>query len=480
MNAPDALERIKAVVGKKGLLSDEDAAPYLTEWRDKFEGKAALIVRPGSTAEVSQVVKIASEAGIGIVPQSGNTGLVGGQIPSSAGTEILINLSRLNAIGTIDTENDTMRVEAGCILSNIQSAANDAGRLFPLSLASEGSAQIGGLLSTNAGGVNVLKYGNARAQVLGLEVVLPSGEVWDGLRGLRKDNTGYDLKQLFIGAEGTLGIITGAILKLSPMPRERATAFVALADLDAATKLLALTREETGDLATAFELVPDIGLKFLKKHAGLKSPLNTAAPWSILLELSSSEEPGRLASLMEALLEKAMAAGLVVDASIASNLSQASDFWRLREMLSEIQKPEGGSIKHDIAVQISDIPAFVEAATRAVEAACPGIRPVIFGHVGDGNLHFNLTQPEGADKEAYLARWPELSRIVHDLADQMNGSISAEHGIGQLKISDLEHYKSDVEMSLMKSLKKSLDPKGLMNPGKVLSYIRTRTASTKI
>lgn len=468
MTREEALEEIHRILGPKGLVASEDANAYLTEWRDKFKGNAALIAKPASVDEVSQILRVANEAGIGIVPQGGNTGLVGGQIPSLDGTEILLNLSRMNKIREIDPLNDTMLVDAGCILATVQQVASDAGRLFPLSLASEGSAEIGGLLSTNAGGINVLRYGNARAQVLGLEVVLPNGEIWNGLRGLRKDNTGYDLKQIFMGAEGTLGVITAAVLKLFPLPNDRSTGFVALPGLDAVIALLGLTREMTGELVSAFELIPAIGLEFLAKHKGFKSPLKSAAPWYVLMELSSTDAPGTLKGALEPLLEAALKQGLILDATIAETMSQTEEFWRLRETMSEIQKFEGGSIKHDIAVQISDIPAFVERAVAEVTAACPGIRPVVFGHVGDGNLHFNLTQPEDADRASYLASWETLSRIVHDIVDDMGGSISAEHGIGQLKRGDLAHYKSDVEMDLMRQLKNAFDPNGIMNPGKVI------------
>lgn len=468
MTSKKALDEIRRILGPKGVVASEDASAYLTEWRDKFKGRAALIAKPANTDEVSQILKIASEAGIGIVPQGGNTGLVGGQIPSLDGTEIILNLSRMNEIRKIDTLNDTMLVDAGCILANVQQAASDAGRFFPLSLASEGSAEIGGLLSTNAGGINVLRYGNARAQVLGLEVVLPNGEIWNGLKGLRKDNTGYDLKQIFMGAEGTLGVITAAVLKLFAAPTDRATGFVAVPDLDAVIALLGLTREMTGELVSAFELIPAIGLEFLAKHKGFNSPLKSPAPWYVLIELTSTDAPGTLKNALEPLLATGLEKGLVLDATIAANVSQTEEFWRLRETMSEIQKFEGGSIKHDIAVQISDIPAFVERAIAAVTAACTGIRPVVFGHVGDGNLHFNLTQPENADKDSYLAGWEALSRIVHDIVDDMGGSISAEHGIGQLKRDDLAHYKSHVEMDLMRRLKKAFDPNGIMNPGKVI------------
>lgn len=472
MTRAEALEAIRKLLGPKGIVRGDEVAGYLVEWRDKFKGRAALVARPANTEEVSGVLKIASAAGIGVVPQGGNTGLVGGQIPSLDGSQIILNLSRMNAIRKIDVSNDTMLVEAGCVLANVQTAALDAGRYFPLSLASEGSAQIGGLLSTNAGGINVLRYGNARTQVLGLEVVLPNGDIWDGLKGLRKDNTGYDLKQLFMGAEGTLGVITAAVLKLFPVPRDRATGFVAVKDLNDVIALLGLTRQMTGELISAFELIPAIGLDFLDKHKGYKAPVQTRTPWYVLMELSSTDAPDTLKGVLEPLLEAALEQGLITDAAIAETLAQAQDFWRLREELSEVQKFEGGSIKHDIAVQISDIPRFVERASAAVAAACPGIRPVIFGHIGDGNLHFNLTQPVSddmnADKETYLATWEKIARLVHDITVDMNGSISAEHGIGQLKRDDLERYKSNVEMNLMRTLKSALDPKGIMNPGKVV------------
>lgn len=472
MTHAEALGAIRELLGPKGIAPEDEVTGYLVEWRDKFKGKAALVALPANTEEVSGVLKIAHEADLGVVPQGGNTGLVGGQIPSLDGSQIILNLSRMNTIRTIDTANDTMLAEAGCVLATVQTAALDAGRMFPLSLASEGTAEIGGLLSTNAGGINVLRYGNARAQVLGLEVVLPNGDIWDGLKGLRKDNTGYDLKQLFMGAEGTLGVITAAVLKLFPAPRDKATCFVSLDDLDAAIALLGLTREMTGELVSAFELVPAIGLEFLQTHKGYRPPLETQAPWYVLMELSSTDAPGTLKGVLESLLEVALEKGLISDAAIAETLAQAADFWRLREELSEVQKFEGGSIKHDIAVQISDIPAFVTRATLAVSKASPGVRPVIFGHIGDGNLHFNLTQPTSAnmevDKEAYLANWESLARIVHDITVEMKGSIGAEHGIGQLKRDDLDHYKDSVEMDLMRTLKKSIDPKGIMNPGKVL------------
>lgn len=468
MTHEEALEAIRQLLGPKGIVTGDDVASYLVESRDKFDGKAALAALPADTNEVSQVLKIANAAGIGVVPQGGNTGLVGGQIPSLDGSQIIVNLSRMKTIRSLDIANDTMLVEAGCVLADVQAAALDAGRYFPLSLASEGSAEIGGLLSTNAGGINVLRYGNARAQVLGLEVVLPNGDIWDGLKGLRKDNTGYDLKQLFIGSEGTLGIITAAVLKLFPAPRDRATGFVALEDLESVVALLGLTRQLTGELVSAFELIPAIGLEFLEKHKGYKAPLDTGAPWYVLMELSSTDAPGTLRKALEPLLETALERGLIVDAVIAETLSQAKDFWRLREELSEVQKFEGGSIKHDIAVQISDIPRFVERATNTVTKVCPGIRPVVFGHIGDGNLHFNLTQPEDTDKETYLASWEAIARLVHDIVVGMSGSISAEHGIGQLKRDDLDRYKARIEMDLMRALKMTIDPRGIMNPGKVL------------
>ncbi len=464
----DFLSRIAAVVGPNGLITDPTAmAPYLDEERGLYHGRAQLVVRPASTAETAEVVRLCAEAGIGVVPQGGNTGLCGGAVPS--GEQVLISLQRMHRVRAIDPANFTMTVEAGMVLQAVQEAADAAGCLFPLSLGAEGSCQIGGNISTNAGGTGVLRYGNTRELVLGLEVVLPDGRVWDGLKSLRKDNTGYDLKQLFIGGEGTLGIITAAVLKLFPKPRDRQTAFCALTDLEAAVALLARARATTGDQVTAFELVSRIGLELgCAQMPGVSDPFDAAHQWYALLELSSSRPEGDLGESLEALLEAAMEAGEVADAVIAASLDQRLALWRIREAVPEAQKRDGASIKHDVSVPSSAVPAFIRRATLAVEAAMPGIRAVPFGHLGDGNIHFNLSQPIGADREAFLGDWERMNRIVHDIVVEMKGSISAEHGIGLLKKEELAHYAAPVELELMRRIKAAFDPKAIMNPGKIL------------
>ena len=467
----DALRaRIAAVVGDKGLVTDEGAkAPYLAELRGRYVGRTPFVVRPTTTAEVAEVVRLCAEAGIAVVPQGGNTGLLAGGIPFERGDEVLISLSRMNRIRQIDPVEDSITVEAGCILQHIQQAAAEVERLFPLSLGAEGSCQIGGNISTNAGGIQVLRYGSMRKLVLGLEVVLPDGRVWNGLRRLRKDNTGYDLKQLFIGAEGTLGIITAAVLELVARPRSLATAFVALADLEASTALFSRARGRLGDSLTSFELIPRIGLDFAQRHvAGSVEPLEGRHDWYALIEAGSSAEGG-LDEALEALLAESYEAGLVPDAAIAQSEAQRADFWRLREAIVEGQKFEGGSIKHDITVPIAAVPDFIRRASAAVDALIPGIRPVAFGHVGDGNVHFNLSQPEGAERAAFMARWEEVNRLVHDVTVELEGSISAEHGIGRMKVAENARTKDPLEIELMQTLKQALDPKGLMNPGKVVS-----------
>ncbi len=466
----DLLTRIAAVVGPNGLLTDaSDMAPYLEEERGLYHGLARAVVRPASTAEVASVVRLCAEAGVGIVPQGGNSGLCGGAAPDETGRQILLNLSRMNKVRSLDPVNFTMTVDAGVILQTVQDQAADADCLFPLSFGAEGSAQIGGTLSTNAGGSGVLRFGNARDLVMGLEVVLPDGRIWDGLKILRKDNTGYDLKQLFVGAEGTLGIITAAVLKLFPKPKDIQTALCALADLDSALALLSSARAATGDQVTAFELIPRIGLEMAATHvAGAADPFDAPHDWYVLIELSTSRDDGSLQESFESLLGAGMEAGHVVDAVIAASSEQRRGLWRIREGIPEAQKYEGGSIKHDVSVPTSMVPDFIRRASRAVIDAMPGIRPVPFGHVGDGNIHFNLSQPLGADKQTYLAEWSRMNRIVHDIVVAMQGSISAEHGIGKLKREELAHYKAPLELDLMKRIKAAFDPKGLMNPGKVL------------
>jgi FAD/FMN-containing dehydrogenase len=468
--SPELVARFAAIVGPQHTLTDPDAqSPYLREWRDRYVGRAAAVLRPGSTAEVAAILKLAGEHGVAVVPQSGNTGLVGGQIPFEAGNEVVLSLARMKAIRAIEPSGASMIVEAGVTLAEAQAAAESAGRYFPLSLPSEGTAQVGGALATNAGGVAVLAYGNARAFVLGLEVVLADGRVWNGLKTLKKDNTGYDLKNLFVGSEGTLGIITAAALKLYARPAEKATALVSLQDTAALTKLFRLVEARGGTAVTAFEFMSDFAMRCVTKHVpGARLPFAEAAPWFALIELSSLSEDGSAAALMETLLTEAAEQDLVTDAVIAQSLSQARDFWRLREELSDAQKHEGGSIKHDVSVPISDMAEFIARADAVVAKVCPGARPMPFGHFGDGNVHYNVTQPEGMDKAAYLALWDPMQNAVHEVVAGMNGSISAEHGIGRMKRHELPHVKSDVEMDLMRRIKSVLDPNGILNPGKVL------------
>jgi FAD/FMN-containing dehydrogenase len=462
------LQRLADIVGPQHAISDPDRQlPYLREWRDRYQGRAALVLRPGSTAEVARALAVANEAGIGVVPQGGNTGLVGGQIPSANGTEVVLSLARLTRVRAVDET--AMVLEAGVTLLDAQLAAERAGRLFPLSLPSEGSCEIGGVLATNAGGIGVLAYGNARALALGLEVVLADGQVWDGLRTLKKDNTGYDLRDLFIGSEGTLGIITAAALKLFPRPREKATALVALPDIAAVAGLFRLTEERAHSGLTAFEFMSRLSIELVTKHVpGTRLPLKTPAPWYVLIEISSAESDGAASLMMERLLVEAGDKKLVSDAVLAGSLAQAQSLWRLRETASEAQKPEGGSIKHDVSVPVARIPEFLSRAGPVVDAVCAGARPVVFGHFGDGNVHYNVSQPPGMDKARFLALWDQMAGAVHDLVAEMGGSISAEHGIGQMKRTDLVRYKSPVELALMRKIKAALDPKGILNPGKVL------------
>jgi len=468
--ASDLLARLAGIVGDKGLITDPaELEPHLVELRQRYRGAAPCVVKPASTAEVAWVVRLCAETDTPIVPQGGNTGLVAGGIPFEDGRAIIVNLGRMNRIRATDSVNDTITVEAGCILQQVQEAAAAVDRLFPLSLGAEGSCQIGGNLSTNAGGIQVLRYGNMRELVLGLEVVLPDGRVWDGLRALRKDNTGYDLKQLFIGAEGTLGIITAAVLRLFPRPHETATAFIAVPDVAAAVRLLGHVRDAVGDNVTSFELVPRLGIDFALTHVpNTRDPLAGRHDWYVLIELWTGSANSRLAEALEALLAGALEADLVRDATIAANQAQSDALWRLREGLVEGQKPEGGSIKHDVSVPITAIPEFLDRATAAVGTLIPGIRPVPFGHIGDGNIHFNLSQPKGADRNAFMARWDEVNRVVHDIAVGLGGSISAEHGLGRMKLAENVHYKAPLEIELQQRIKRALDPQGLMNPGKVV------------
>ena len=466
-----ALDRIKTVVGPKGWTDDAAAMrPHLEDWRGLYKGKARMVVKPSTTEEVAGVVAACHDASITIVPQGGNTSLCGGSTPDGEGDAIVLSLVRMNRVRNLDAANHTITVEAGCVLADVQARAADADRYFPLSLAAEGSCVIGGNLSTNAGGTNVLKYGNARELVLGLEVVLPDGRVWNGLRGLRKDNTGYDLKQLFLGAEGTLGIITAAVLKLFQKPTDVRSAFCAVPDIASAVTLLARARAESGDAVETFEFMPRLVMDLVLKHfPDTHDPLPTRYEQYVLLELVSTATGATdLAARLEAILESAFEDGLVLDAAISQSEAQRQEFWKLRENASEAQKLEGASIKHDVSVPVSRIAEFYTTAFERVTAVDDSVRLVGFCHVGDGNLHYNLQAPEGSDGKDFLAKWERFNRAVHDTVVEMGGSISAEHGIGRLKREELAHYKDAVSLDLMRTLKAALDPKGILNPCKVI------------
>jgi FAD/FMN-containing dehydrogenase len=462
----ETLARLAAVVGEKHAITDpHEMTAYMTEWREIWVGKSPLVLRPASTAEVANILAIAHETETAIVPQSGNTGLVGGQIPFETGDEVVLSLDRMTRIRNVDAVNNSITVDAGVPLKIVQDEAEKVERFFPLSLESEGSCRIGGNLSTNAGGLGVLAYGNSRDLCLGLEVVLADGRVWNGLKSLRKDNTGYDLKNLFIGAEGTLGVITGAVLKLFPHPTTRATAFVALPSVKAALDLLALARQRSSSPVTAIELFPRNGFEFTIKHFPVRDPFPAAARWYALIELSGS---GDLDNMLAEILGEAAEQGIVLDATIAQSEGQRKDLWFIREAIVEVQKREGGSIKHDVSVPISELPAFVEAALAAIHAFMPGARPMPFGHIGDGNLHFNVSQPVGMDKQAFLAQWQAMNDVVFAVVLKHGGSISAEHGIGRLKRDLMTKIKSPVELQMMRDVKRMFDPKNILNPGKVL------------
>ncbi len=464
------LSALKAIVGPKGWSEDSDTlSPLLVEPRGLYKGATPLVLRPETTEQVAAIVAECRESGIPLVPQGGNTGLCGGATPNAGGDQVLLSLGRMSKIRAIDPLDYTITVEAGCILQQIQQAAADVDRLFPLSLGAEGSCQIGGNLSTNAGGINTLRFGNARDLVLGLEVVLPNGQIWNGLRLLRKDNTGYDLKHLFIGAEGSLGIITAATLKLFPRPREEVTALAAVRDVPGVIELLSRMRAATGDQVSAFELMERFGIDLAIKHvSGVRDPLSDVYEHYALMRVSAGRENSGLREIVEESLAAAMEEGLVLDAAIAESEQQAKDFWRIREGIVEGQIPEGGSIKHDISVPVTRVAEFIAKADEAVAKAIPGCRPCAFGHAGDGNIHYNVTQPVDMDKQEYLAKWKDLNAVVHGIVRSLGGSISAEHGIGQLKRDELAAVKSPVEMDLMRQIKNILDPDNLMNPGKVV------------
>lgn len=464
--APDALARFAAIVGDKyAVTARDDIAPYLTEERNLYQGHSPLVLRPGSTAEVAAICKLASELRIAIVPQGGNTGLVGGQTPHHG--EVVVSLRRLDKIREIDTESNTMTCEAGVVLASAQQAADNVDRLFPLSLGAEGSCTIGGNLSTNAGGNSALAYGVAREMALGLEVVLADGRIINNLSKLKKDNTGYDLRNIFIGAEGTLGIITAAVLKLFPKPRTVETAFVGISSPADALKLLTISQGMASNNLTSFELIADICIDFCVRHGpSIRDPMPGKHPWYVLMEISSPRQDAR--ETIEAILEEAFEDAVIRDAVIAANLDQRKAFWKLREVISPVQKEEGGSIKHDVSVPIANVPQFIAEANAAVVKLIDGARPFPFGHLGDGNIHYNVTQPIGGDKKAFLDRWHDVHEVVHAIVAKLGGSISAEHGIGVMKREELPHFKDPTAIAVMKSLKATLDPLNILNPGKVI------------
>ena len=465
------LDRLHAVVGDPGVITDvNDKSPYLSDERGYYTGATPMVVRPSSTEEVSEVVRICNETCTPIVPQGGNTGLCGGATPYEHGGEVLLSLTRMNKVRELDPLNYTITVEAGVILADVQTAAEEAERYFPLSLGGEGAARIGGNLSTNAGGTGVLRYGPARDLCLGLEAVLPDGRVWNGLTGLRKDNTGYDLKHLFIGAEGTLGIITAACLKLFPNPADIQTAFVAVENEHAAVELLARARRITDDRVVTFEYMPRDAIAFALKHIdGTRDPMPTAYQHYVLMELAAGKAAAAgLREMLEDVLGNGMEDGVVLDAVFAESGQQAADFWKIRETIPEAQKYEGASSKHDISVPVSGVADFLVEAIADLEEMVPGIRPCAFGHVGDGNIHFNLSRPVDMSDDDFRAVEPDIHKAVYDRTVAMGGSISAEHGIGRLRRGELETYKSPVAMDVMRAIKATLDPNGIMNPGKVL------------
>jgi FAD/FMN-containing dehydrogenase len=464
--SPDLLARFTAIVGDRYAVTDPaDQEPYLIEQRGLWHGTTPVILRPGSVEEVAAILKLADETRTAIVPQGGNTGLVGGQTPHHG--EIVLSLTRLARIREVDATSNTLTCEAGVVLAAAQAAALDVDRLFPLSLGAEGSCTIGGVLATNAGGTGALAYGVARDLVLGLEVVLADGRVMNVLNKLKKDNTGYDLRHLFIGAEGTLGVITAAVLKLFARPQSVETAFIAVPSPQAALDLLTLAQEKTGGTVTTFELMARIAVEFSFRHAGCRDPFPQPWGWYVLLEVSSTQTEGLRELLYEA-LEFGYASRLIIDAVVADSLDRRAALWRIRETIADVQKNEGGSIKHDVSVPVARVPQFIIEASAAATALIPGCRPCPFGHLGDGNIHFNISQPVGADKDGFLARWHDMNDVVHAVVQRHGGSISAEHGIGILKRDELARVKDPVALDVMRALKKTLDPNNILNPGKVV------------
>jgi len=469
-NATRLLERLEAIVGERGLVVDtRDQQPFVTDWREQWHGRAAAVVRPANTEEVARVMALLSQSGVAVVPQGGNTGLCGASVPDPSGAQVVLNLGRMNRVRNVDVENSTMTVEAGCVLQNLQEVAERHERLFPLSLAAEGSCMIGGNLSTNAGGTGVLRYGNARDLVLGLEVVLPDGRIWNGLRGLRKDNTGYDLKQLFIGAEGTLGVITAAVLKLFPKANSITTALVGLDNPAAAVALLGRLRAECGDRVTGYELMSRSCLDMVFHHVpGTRNPMNESYAWYVLAELSDSARGSPLEAMLQDSLEDAAEADLVRDAVLASSEAQRASLWALRENIPEAQKLAGIGVKHDVSVPVSRVPDLIGRAGEALHRRFPDVRIAPFGHVGDGNIHYNCSLPHDGEGHPLGDAVHEVSGIVYEVVHSLGGSISAEHGLGVLKRDEIRRYKEEVELELMRAIKSVIDPQGLMNPGKVL------------
>jgi FAD/FMN-containing dehydrogenase len=470
----ELLSALKSAYAGKLLTEETDKAPYLTDWRKRYHGRALAVLLPQSAEELAPAVAWAYANNVALVPQGGNTGLAGGATPDMQGRTLVVSLTRMNQVRAIDTVNNTITVEAGCILQHVQEAADKVDRLFPLSLAAEGTCTIGGNLSTNAGGVQVLRYGNARELCLGLEVINAQGEVWNGLRGLRKDNTGYDLRDLFIGAEGTLGIVTAATLKLFPKPKGQATAVVAVDSPELALNLLGLAQSQLDARLTAFELFSEFCLELVLRHyPDCKRPVAQPSPYYVLLECSDALSEASAQSQIEHLLESALQAGLISDAAVATSSQQSKQLWALRENISEAQAAEGKNIKHDISVPISSIAHFIRLTNAELQDSFPDIRMVVFGHLGDGNLHYNvspaLAKTGQQHEDAFLALQPEINRITHDAVHAFHGSISAEHGLGQLRRDESQRYKSEIEMTMMRAIKTALDPKGLLNPGKVLS-----------
>jgi len=468
MNA--LIEQLKNIVGAAQVLTDGDLSAWEEEWRKRARGKSLAVVRPGSTAEVAAVVKACAAAGTSIVPQGGNTGLVVGSIPDESGRQVLLSLQRMNAVRGIDTDNLTITVEAGCVLQNLQEAAARAGLLFPLSLAAEGSCTIGGNLSTNAGGTQVVRYGNARELCLGLEVVTAQGEVWDGLSGLRKDNTGYDLRDLFIGSEGTLGIITAATMKLYPQPAATLTAWAAVPSLEEAVRLLGMAHRALGAGLTGFEVMGQFPLALVAKHfKAQRVPLYEQTAFCVLLENADHESEPHARAQFEQLLGDAMEKGCVTDAVVAENLAQAKQLWHIRENIPLAQAEEGANIKHDVSIPVSRIPEFCRETDALLAREIPGVRLVNFGHLGDGNLHYNVQAPEGGDAATFLRDWEDkVNTLVYDSVRRVGGSISAEHGVGSLKLEKLLQHKSPVALAMMRNIKRALDPDNIMNPGRVI------------